>query len=305
MRASVHAGTRILIRISARTNTVKRAILWIILAAGLSLAEFQFAVDRKQPVGTSGPPIGAVPIKPAPSQPAAATSSPAASWRAEVERTTQWALPLGNRIPGVESSRLTDNAEVWISSLPSSQQDQARRFVDSYGTAYQFDSKLVQAWMLAHGFPALEEVIAYDFARMSADCTIITCSHGKIAGLTADHLMNEMQAMLPEQWSGPYLEHIPPGMRNQFIGQHARVMAHIRQTGERGGALFSVYLNARLERLLGNNEGVRLSESLIRACGDQRMLTPNNTSALYILARLPRQQQSCGYPAGLPQFPRD
>lgn len=255
-------------------------------------------------------------VEPAPASTAAAPTQPTSTtvfdehYRADVERAQRWPLPLENQLPGVTSSRLGDNIDAWILSLPLDKQEQARRFAMQYAPAYDFNSKAVQAWMLAHGFPALEELAAFDYDQMTKACAPRSCQNGKIASLAANHLIDRLAELLPpgsmpdDGVLGGVLNALPEPQMRELLTTIGSAEGYIAQARDHGSVLFAAYLTARQAQILNRDSEQAAARSVIGACGDRRLRDAATlANAPQIIGMIPGARQACGYRPGMPPFP--
>lgn len=236
--------------------------------------------------------------------PAAARTPRTTDLRTAVRDATAWPLPAEARLPGVGDSRLSASLEDWIASLPAADQERARGYAARYAPAYEIGDKAVQAWLLERGFPSLEEFAAFDYARDAASCPPRSCANPKIAALSADHFIAQMEQALPPAGADgrAVLDGLDEATRRTAAQAYLQSGLYVDRLRDSGNVLFAAYLNARREKTLGHDSRVAANRLFIAACGDPRMtLDPGQTTLAMALL-----QNAHGSPCnnvGLSPFP--
>lgn len=230
------------------------------------------------------------------------------SLKEQVDGRVSWPLPAGLQLPGVTHATLAGTLEEWIASLPPDQRARARAFATRYGNGYAFDSPEQQAWMLQHGYPSLEEVVAFDFESMTAQCDRIFCANPKVSALAADEALNRFEESLLE-WHDVAVMPSDP-MAGLDEGQRMALFTHLvdatsytRRAREGGSLFFAAQLTAREARLRGNLSEAEATEGFLSACGDKRIQASDaaRMSAIHVLSNLPGSP--CGISPNRPDFP--
>lgn len=236
--------------------------------------------------------------------PTAARTPRATDLRTAVRDATVWPLPADARLPGAGDSRLSDSLEDWIAALPAADQERARLYAARYAPAYEIADKAVQAWLLERGFPSLEEFAAFDYARDAASCPPRSCANPKIAALSADHFIAQMEQALPPVGADgrAVLDGLDDVARRTAAQAYLQSGLYVDRLRDSGNVLFAAYLNARREKALGHDSRVAANRLFIAACGDPRMsLDPGQTTLATALL-----QNAHGSPCnnvGLSPFP--
>lgn len=233
-------------------------------------------------------------------------------WLGRVARADDWPLPAGNRVPGVNTATLADDEHAWLESLPEASRAAAARFLERNGSAYAFDNRSVHAWLLDHGFPALEEVAAFEESNLRDACNEIQCVNGKVAALIADETIARIEQMVPA-WVFDLRQPASPsaGMNEAERIALGRSMvearAYISHARFKGSMLYAAYLEERLERAMGQPDRAASARALIAGCGDRRMYSvvdwQDVANARHMIGLLPYGPTMCGKRPGLPGFP--
>jgi hypothetical protein len=197
-----------------------------------------------------------------------------------VSDATMWPLPADARLPGFAGSRLAPSLDDWIATLPAADQERARRYTARYAPAYEIGDKAVQAWLLDRGFPSLEEFAAFDYARDAAGCPASDCANPKIAALSADHFIAQMEQALPapDAAGRRSMDGLDDGARRAAAQSYVQAGLYVDRVRRSGNVLFAAYLDMRREQAFGHDSRVAASRLFIAACGDARMsLDPGQT----------------------------
>jgi hypothetical protein len=183
--------------------------------------------------------------------------------------------------------------------------------VARYGSAYAIGSEAQFQWLLAHGFPSLEEVGRFD-PSMLENCVSHGCRNGRLSALGADHSMNQLEQILVRAYSGAdlpedYLGSLAGEDRAEFLASLVAARGYIGQARDNGSVLFASHLRIRLGRMLGDDLDVDSAEAFIVACGDVRMNARDaaaTRTAIGMMDSLPGSTLVCGYAPGRPPFPQ-
>ena len=250
--------------------------------------------------------------------------SPLDEYLRKVDASTHWGLPIDNRIGGVATVKLVASTEEWLRNLPPAQRIGAEAFLSRNRGAYAFSTREEHAWLIDHGFPALEEVAYFQgLPEGERNCEQDRCRSGKFAALVID----EQLAMVARGSEGIDLggrslaEYVfspandSPQVR-ELLGRLAKIdVATVR--GARGGSLlFGLALHERQALLIGGDSprgrrNAAVASALRAACGDARPPDRQYGAdaeqarvAMLMLGGIPtmRQGQICGRPAGAPNF---
>jgi hypothetical protein len=280
----------------------------LLLLGAAFVAAWQFrSLGRTTPAAMdTQPPARAEPSTPE-SPPTSAQRSPR-SLAEQVQGRATWPLPAGLRLPGVRESTLADDLEGWLQTLPPEQRETARAFAGRYGVAYEFSSRAEQAWLLQHGYPSLEEVVAFDAERMMAACGSVNCQDPKISALAADFALNRIDERLQTFYAGrawpedPY-SGLNDGQRATLMQDYFQVLGYTRHARENGSQFFAAHLSARLDRLSGRSEMAEMAEVFLSVCGDPRIAVSGvaRANAQNLLQVVPGNP--CGWAPGRPAFP--
>ena len=224
--------------------------------------------------------------------------------RVAVRDLSYWPLPGDAQLRGVSRSRLADSLEGWIGGLPAPDQERARQFAARYAPAYDISDKAVQAWLLEMGFPSLEEFAAFDYTRDAADCPAQSCNRPKVAALSADHFITQMEQLLPPAAAGDVsaVDALSEADRQSAMQSYVKAGLYTDRLRQSGQVLVAAYLEMRREQVLGHSSRASASQLFIAACGDPRM----DAGAASVSLATAVLQHAHGSPcnrAGKPQFP--
>lgn len=203
-----------------------------------------------------------------------------------------------------------NSVEEWIQALPVERRSAAERFVNSYGNAYIITSEAEQQWLIAHGYPSLEEVVSFERSAMST-CPPQSCTNAKVSALSAALLTNDMEQILADVYGKDglpedYLGQLPTEQKRAFLASLTEARGYTSRARDNGSQMFAAYLRARLARLIGDDAEANAAESFLSACGDPRVSISNTIAAetaLGLLDSLPGGTLVCGYGPGRPTFP--
>lgn len=226
----------------------------------------------------------------------------------QVAGRVSWSIPPHLQLPGITHSTLAGNLEEWLASLPPDQQGRARDFAARYAVGYAFESPEQQAWMLQHGYPSLEEVIAFDFHAMTAQCDRVHCTHPKISALAADESLNRVEEALLE-WHGVTempaepLQGLDAEQQGALFMNLVNAVSYTDHAREHGSRFFAAQLEARKMRLTGDLRSAQVIEAYLSACGDPRFQPrePDALPALVMITIIPGNP--CGNSMSRPGFP--
>jgi hypothetical protein len=288
--------------------------LWILaITAAVALAGAGWLATREAPSTAPAAPVPDVDTAPIPG--ATGGDTPPAGLDARVPPLSEqvagrvsWPLPPGLQVPGVTHSTLARNLEEWLESLPPDQRARARDFATRYAVGYSFESPEQQAWMLQHGYPALEEVVAFDFEAMTAQCDRVFCTDPKISALAADESLNRAEEALLE-WHG--VTEMPASPMEGLDVEQQRTLfmnlfnatSYTRHARELGSRFFAAQLEARERRLKGDVRSAQVIEAYLSACGDPRFQAQGQDQlpSAVMISIIPGNP--CGYSPSRPTFP--
>ncbi len=224
--------------------------------------------------------------------------------RDAVRDVALWPLPADAHLPGVTRSRLSSSLEDWIAGLPAADQERARRYAARYSPAYEIDDKAVQAWLLDRGFPSIEEFAAFDYARDAAGCTPQNCANPKIAALSADHFIAQLEQALPPAGAGGdrVLGGLDDAARRAAAQSYLQAGLYVDRVRKSGNVLFAAYLDLRREQAFGHDARAGANRLFIAACGDTRMRLDQGQATL-AAALLQNAYGSPCNNVGKPAFP--
>lgn len=203
-----------------------------------------------------------------------------------------------------------DSLDAWLQSIPADKRHIASAFAQRYPDAYRFTSKEQQAWMLQHGFPTLEDVVA--FQESPTPCPLENCTNSKLASLHADLAIGELSQRLASLGimgsDSLDLSGTPEAARTEVLRDMSRANDYIRRARDNGSVLFAAYLSERLARTKGDQIAATDARAFLAACGDQRILDADSV-VVGIMRRALNQVEGgrrvCGYRPGRPVFPSD
>lgn len=165
--------------------------------------------------------------------------------------------------------------------------------------------------MIEQGFPALEEVAAFDYQQHTANCASIRCENGKISALAADKLIGDMEAIMPENLVGAVDQpDLSASLSPEQLGELSRAIGEARtyidRSRDNGSTLFSAYLAARLAKVTGDVERAEAAYAFAGACGDPRAARHGAASAVavgVVLSLSAGGHRACGTRVEVPVFP--
>lgn len=199
------------------------------------------------------------------------------------------------------------SAEDWLQAIPADQRHIAAAFVARYPDAYRIESLEQQQWLVAHGFPTLEQVVA--FRANPQPCPARDCRYGVLAALHADMKLEELERMLstlPGFEPGvSRIDALPQDNIQALLPEITLAGIHARQAKDHGSPLFAAYLHARKAHLRGDTEEYNDTRAFLYACGDRRIMDADSRAVLHMQRALALAEggRHCGYRPGRPPFP--
>ncbi len=200
------------------------------------------------------------------------------------------------------------SAEDWLQAIPADQRHIAAAFVARYPDAYRIESLEQQQWLVAHGFPTLEQVVA--FRANPQPCPLGECANPVLAALHADLLLEDLETALA---SHPGFEPgitsvdtLPEGARMDVARSFASARSYADRARDEGSMQFAAHLAARSALLRGDRQEVVETRAFMAACGDQRITDVDSNTVRTMRRALELGEggrRACGYRPGRPVFP--
>lgn len=200
------------------------------------------------------------------------------------------------------------SVEDWLQAIPADQRHIAAAFVARYPDAYRIESLEQQQWLVAHGFPTLEQVVA--FRANPQPCPLQECANPVLAALHADRLLEDLETALashPGFEPGiTSIDALPEDVRIALVREFVASSTFTDRARDHGSMQFAAHLSARSALLRGDRQEVAEIRAFMAACGDER-ITDADSNSVHIMRRalgLAEGGRPCGYRPGRPLFPR-